>query len=288
MAYGADYERVVIAKVILAIAVAVASVVVVGPAWAGCSSSAQAGATFYTAKFGCARPPKSTHKKVAKHSVATDSPFSAYEYRSACAPGKGNVSDQYDGCEVVDSCGPKETPARLWGLHGITWHPQGIRCLGGKPPLATAPPQVTPGMVLKAFRQIPLPAPRAHTQPATKTLINFDTIFYTDAPAFDRTLTLLGQRVTLAIKPTTFRWHHGDGTTSTTTTAGAAYPSKDIVYRYQHAHTTVAQYVEIVWGAHYRVGNGAWQPVNGTVTTQGPATPLRIAEATPALSGQRG
>ena len=45
---------------------------------------------------------------------------------------------------------------------------------------------------------------------------DFDTIFYVQAPPLHRTLTLLGQRVELAITPSTFRWVHGDGTTSVT------------------------------------------------------------------------
>ena len=42
-----------------------------------------------------------------------------------------------------------------------------------------------------------------------------------------------------------------------------------------------------LWTARYRVGNAGWQPVPGTVTTLGPATNLRIAEATPVLTGDR-
>ena len=63
--------------------------------------------------------------------------------------------------------------------------------------------------------------------------------------------------------------------------------SEDVVYRYQKAHRTVAHSVTIVWTARYRVGNGPWQDVPGSVTTTGPTTDLRIAEATPVLTSQR-
>ena len=63
---------------------------------------------------------------------------------------------------------------------------------------------MTPGMVLAAFRRIPLPLLRSHSQPANKTLINFDTIFFTQAEPLTRQLTLLGQRVRLEIKPSRF------------------------------------------------------------------------------------
>jgi len=124
-------------------------------------------------------------------------------------------------------------------------------------------------------------------QPDEKTLVNFDTIFYVDADQFQRTLTLLGRHVTLAITPSTFTWHHGDGTNAVTSAPGAPYPSKDVVHRYQKAHRTVAHSVTIVWTARYRVGNGPWRDVPGSVSTTGPATDLRIAEAAPVLTGQR-
>jgi len=140
-------------------------------------------------------------------------------------------------------------------------------------------------MVLQAFRRIPLPSLRSHSQPTNKTLINFDTIFFTDAQPLTRQLTLLGQRVRIEIMPSRFEWVHGDGTTEATSTPGAPYPAKDIVYRYADAHRTVAHSVVVTWSAEYALNGGPLQPVNGTVTIAGPATPLRIAEASPALSG---
>ena len=140
-------------------------------------------------------------------------------------------------------------------------------------------------MILRAFRRIPLPELRSQTQPDDKTLINFDTIFFTRAEPLTRQLTLLGQQVRLEITPSRFEWMHGDGTTATTTTPGAPYPAKDIVHRYSDSHRTVAHRVVMTWSAEYSLNGGALQPVDGTVTTTGPATPLRVAEASPALSG---
>ena len=159
--------------------------------------------------------------------------------------------------------------------------------LACKAPPAPAVPQVTAGRVLQAFQRIPLPHLRSQTQPRSRTLVNFDTIFFVDAHQFRRTVTLLGRRVTLDITPTTFTWRHGDGTASVTGSPGAPYPRKDVVYRYQDAHRTFAHSVTIVWTARYRVGGGPWRPVPGSVTTTGPATDLRIAEGTPVLSGRR-
>jgi hypothetical protein len=186
----------------------------------------------------------------------------------------------------MSECLPSEDYWMLFGQHDGEWELLGETCSLEEPdPPSPATPQVTPALVARAFQRIPLPALRAITQPAEKTLINFDTIFYVDAQPLHRTLTLLGQRVELEITPSTFRWVHGDGTTTETHTAGAPYPAKDVVHRYQQAHVTVSQHVEVVWSARWSLNGGPYQDVDGTVTTVGPATPLRIAEATPALSG---
>ena len=190
----------------------------------------------------------------------------------------------------ANPCPPGQEVFRLWQIIPPPATPGRLVCSGTGPPAASAaavaaPPQVTEAMVLNAFRRVPLPSLVSHSQPAEKTLINFDTIFWTEAEPLTRTLTLLGQRVRLEIRPSRFVWVHGDGTTSTTTTPGAPYPATDVVHRYADAHTTVAHRVSVTWSADYSLNGGPLRPVNGTVTTTGPATPLRVAEASPALSG---
>jgi hypothetical protein len=216
---------------------------------------------------------------------ATTSEYVAFRYEPVCflrsAPGT-----QSDGCarSAPDTCRAGQTLYQV--LAQLRSNGNWVRlrqfCRDDSPGLT---PTVTPALVARAFQRIPLPALRAITQPADNTLINFDTIFYVQATPLHRTLNLLGQRVELAITPSTFRWVHGDGTTAVTHTAGAAYPAKDVVYRYQQAHVTVRQHVEIVWTARWSLNGGPYQDVDGTVTTVGPDSPLRIAEATPALSG---
>ncbi|MDR7361611.1 hypothetical protein [Nocardioides marmoribigeumensis] len=146
---------------------------------------------------------------------------------------------------------------------------------------------MTPAMVLSELRRVGLPALDVSVQPAGKTLVNLDTIFFTEPRPVDVDLTILGQAVEVEATPTTYVWSFGDGTGLTTTTPGAAYPSKDVVHRYSHAGVTVRPAVSVVYGARFRVGGGAWQDVDGTVTIPGPAQGLRVAEAAPVLSGER-
>ncbi len=163
-----------------------------------------------------------------------------------------------------------------------------VPCPQLAPPVpAAAPvaaPQVTGGVVLTAIRRIGLPSLRAHTQPADKTLVNLDTIFYTRPRPFTRTVTLLGRPVQIRATASSFTWHYGDGATAMTTSPGAPYPAMDVTHRYSHAHVTVPTSVDVTYTAQFSVGNHGWQDIPGTVTIAGPAAPLRISEATPLLA----
>ena len=213
-----------------------------------------------------------------------------YDYRTACDSGAYNSVTGAAVCPA-DPCPAGSTQYRQWEVSASGERPMGFVCSGSGPPAAVAaaaaPPQVTDAMVLAAFRRIPVPELRSISQPDDTTLVNFDTIFHVQADGFTETVTLLGQRVRLEIEPSSFRWEHGDGTSATTSTPGAAYPSKEVVHRYQDAHVTVRHRVVVTWTAQWSLNGGPLRPVSGTVTTTGPTTALRVAEAVPALSGQR-
>jgi hypothetical protein len=185
----------------------------------------------------------------------------------------------------------RERLYRLWGRteNPSGWISLGTRCFGEPPTVADTPrPRVTPALVLNEIRRIGLPTLEAKTQPEDKTLVNFATIFYTEPVPFSRTITLLGRQVDVEATPTEFTWHHGDGTSSETTSPGAPYPSKEITHLYVDAHTTVAPRVDVIYTARFRVNGGAWQGIDETVTITGPTSSLRISEAAAVLSGEYG
>lgn len=196
---------------------------------------------------------------------------------------------RYVPAAIKHPCPAGQTVYTRWVKTRSSWTSSPtVRCVYGPPKAAIKiKPRVTAAMVLRAFRRIPLPHPLAQSQPSTKTLVNFETIFYVDQGPLTRRVRLLGQRITLAIRPARFVWHHGDGSQAVTDTPGAAYPARDITYRYTRADVTVRHSVTITWTARYRVNNGRWRMVPGTVTTNGPASRLRITEAVPVLSGLR-
>lgn len=144
-------------------------------------------------------------------------------------------------------------------------------------------PTVTGEIVLEAFRSSPLPPATLQVQPPNgRTLVNFDTNFFTVREPFTRTVTLLGQAVELRITPAQFTWRFGDGTDTTTTTPGAAYPDLQVTHDYQRTGD-YAPSVDTTYSAEWRLAGGAWQPVPGTVTIAGESVALTAVEAQPTL-----
>ena len=263
---------------------------VIAPVFAdGCEGDASGVGDFIAVEIGCGQPGAETPGTDPVSS--SDSPFVEYRWVSACQDGTSAApGDLVLDCAAARVCpDAAERLWRLWGRQpGEGWTSLGGQCFGRPPGPADTPrpPQVGPDDVLTALRRIGLPALEAKTQPADKTLVNFETIFYAEPQTFARTLTLLGQRVEVEATPTAYTWRHGDGTSTQTSTPGARYPAKEVVHEYTDAQVTVSPSVDVTYSARFRVNGGAWQEIPETVTISGPQGSLRIAEATAVLSGQ--
>lgn len=213
--------------------------------------------------------------------------YIAYKWASVCT---GDPNTAPGTVECVQALGCPDPVQRRWMLWGQrpngSWETIRTQCFGGTPPPFT-PPTVTPAIVLDALRQIGLPELTIRTQPEGRTLVNFETIFFTDPRTLTRSLVLLGQQVDVEATPTRYTWVFGDGEQLSTEDPGAAYPRQSITHRYTDARVTVTPRVLTTYSARFRVGNGAWQDIPDSIVTVGPAGSLRVAEATPLLSGQR-
>lgn len=144
---------------------------------------------------------------------------------------------------------------------------------------------LTPGMVAAALARIPLPASKLQVQPPNgRTLVNFETNFFTVNEPFERSVTLLGQRVDLRIRATGFGWSFGDGESTSTTSAGSPYPDLEITHRYLHPGNVRAA-VDTTYAAEFRVNGGAWADVPGSVTIAGEAVGVEVVTASPQLVG---
>jgi hypothetical protein len=140
-------------------------------------------------------------------------------------------------------------------------------------------------MVAAALKAIPLPPSVLQIQPINgRTLVNFDTNFYTATRAFDRTVPLLGQQVDLHIVPSGFGWRFGDGDSMTTEEPGAPYPDLQVTHRYLRKGK-VAPSVDTTYTATYSVNGGPWADVPGSVTIPGGPVELQVLTATPTLVG---
>jgi hypothetical protein len=146
---------------------------------------------------------------------------------------------------------------------------------------------LTPGLVQRAFQRLSWPASPLVVQPPNgRTLVNFDTNFYTtNTRPTTRTVTLIGMPVTIEATPASYTWHFGGAEDSLTTTdAGAPYPDLRVTHRYTRVGT-VAPRVDTTYAGRYRVGNGGWQTIPATLTVPGASVDLEVLSATPHLVG---
>ncbi|MDF1703384.1 MAG: hypothetical protein P1U38_01270 [Aeromicrobium sp.] len=137
--------------------------------------------------------------------------------------------------------------------------------------------------IRRAVESVGLPALALRIQPGGETLVNVATIFHTEAPEFRHSTILLGQAVEIVATPQRFTWHHGDGTTQTTSSPGAPYPSTEVTHRYTQVATGLTARVDVGYRVSYRVNGGSSQEIDQLITASGPPTGLDVAEAAPVV-----
>lgn len=157
----------------------------------------------------------------------------------------------------------------------------GFVCLGPQEVQAAQVPTVAQvaALVQRDFQRFVVVKGETVIDPPDRTLVNVDTIFSTptNAPVTLDPLTLLGRRVVITIKPQTYTWHFGDGTSRTTTTPGRRRV-KDVTHVYRRA-AAVAPFVVISWSGTFTVDGSEPLTVQGRASTTGPGTPLRVLTA---------
>jgi hypothetical protein len=121
-----------------------------------------------------------------------------------------------------------------------------------------------------------------HVQPKDKTLVNQDTIVYTDKTGvLTYNVEILGFSVVVKATPSKYVWSFGDRTSKSTYSPGAPYPSKEITHKYLK-RGQVGLSVTVEYDASFQVAGGPVQYV-GPVPITGPSTPLQVREAVPVL-----
>ncbi len=117
------------------------------------------------------------------------------------------------------------------------------------PPVCASAADITPGMVLSAFRRLPLtPSPLVVQPDRGWALVNKPTVVHADGGPQTLTTTILGTAVTIAPTPTSYAWDFGDGATLTTADPGRPWPTGTLTHTYQRVGTyTIA--LTTTWSA---------------------------------------
>ncbi|MFI7064929.1 PKD domain-containing protein [Kribbella sp. NPDC050124] len=146
------------------------------------------------------------------------------------------------------------------------------------------PEDVTWEQVVTESKVVLFPRLSVKVQPKDRTLVNLDTIVYTDASRVStNTVTLLGFPVVVEATPMSYSWSFGDGSpVLRTTTPGKPYPSKEITHKYMKKGS-VGLSLTTNYAARFNVAGTGWQYVDGLIPVTGPVTALQVREAVPVL-----
>jgi hypothetical protein len=150
---------------------------------------------------------------------------------------------------------------------------------------------VTPQLALQEIRRR-VPHPEVGVAPPEGiSLVNIQTLLWADTPP-DVTLgsvTLLGKRVGLRVHVEQVAWDFGDGSTDVTDSPGKRYdndhdPCRTVLcpdyYGHVYRRAGVMQVsAQITWSGQFQIGDGAWQPIAGTVTGSAQTTTVSIRQA---------
>lgn len=250
---------------------------VTSPAFAGCEATS-------TLTQGVGECHRSAEEMNQAYQQAADDGYT-YKLDPRCKPGDSRVQCQvYAGCTTAD--GADGTIYIIWRYDDATGSRtrEGTACL--TPSEYRSLGTITPAMVRREMQRLSWPRAVLDIQPPDgQTLINFDTNFFTsNTQPTTQTVVLLGQQVTIEATPSEYTWHFGDGTATTTTSPGAAYPALDVTHRYAEPGQ-LRPSVDTTYTGRYRVNGDAWQDIPGSLTVAGESVQLRVRSAAPHLVG---
>lgn len=246
---------------------------------------------------GSVRDPGRNSGSAAEAVSASVPGLTTYEYEWVLTCFDNYPGDQNEVCPSATNCSDGgQFRWSLWARQltdgrgdptpDSRWEIVATECYTNEPAVPAPPqPEVTDALVLREVQRLGLPRLMVQMQPADETLVNFETIFYTDAPQWARSIQLLGFAVDVEAQATGYDWQFGDGGSASTQSPGAPYPAKDVTHTYTDAHVTVAPRVDTAYEIRYRVDGGGWQTIAETVPAAGLPVDLRIREATAVLVG---
>lgn len=155
----------------------------------------------------------------------------------------------------------------------------------GTPELVSEGTCVTPADLLdaaaRAFASLPIAPSPLHVQPPDGwTLINVDTITYTEDTPQEFETELLGVPVVIRAVPAEFTWDYDDGSAPLVTDhPGAPYPDNSVGHTYTAPGEATID-LTTTWRGQFQIaGTTTWTDVPGSATTSTSAGPITIHEA---------
>ncbi|MBS2936566.1 hypothetical protein KDN32_02280 [Nocardioides sp. J2M5] len=161
----------------------------------------------------------------------------------------------------------------------------GTACLAaGEVEKVDDPPPVR-DLVIEAFQALDWKPSELTVQPKNgKTLVNLKTNFFTtNTDVSSIPVQLIRARVVVSARPIAYRWNFGDGSSITTSSPGAPYPSLDVSHAYDRTDEVVVS-VDTQYGdASFTVNGGPPEAIPSTIWVDGATQDLAIVEALPQL-----
>ena len=143
-------------------------------------------------------------------------------------------------------------------------------------------PQVAlPAQAARAFRQMQIEPSQVNVQPPDGwTLVNAETIVFTETAPRTMSTRLLGRQVEIRAVSSAYSWDFGDGSSPVVTSdPGAPYPAHTVAHTYTKRGVVTIS-LTTTWNGQFRLaGDSTWRDVPGEATTVSSSGGLEVLEA---------
>lgn len=207
-----------------------------------------------------------------------------YSYTPACAENTDTLDS--GTCAALDSRCSAEAGGKMvvWERQdtrkqGAAWERLEQACLyPGKPP--ERPGDVVIAVTEKQLRELPIKAPKLGSQPGRHTLKGAETNIYAEPSDQSFSITIVGKKVDIRVKPSEYRWSYGDGTSLVTAVPGGPIPESRWGEKTATSHVYAATGdvnvgLTTVFTGEFSVDGGPYQTIAGSAPV--PSTPKTLS-----------
>ncbi|AMM32019.1 hypothetical protein SA2016_1339 [Sinomonas atrocyanea] len=207
-----------------------------------------------------------------------------YSYTPACV--SDTDTPEQNSCAAVNSRCRAEPGGKMvvWERQdtrkqGAPWERLEQACLyPGKPP--ERPGDVVIAVTEKQLRELPIKASTVGSQPGRHTLKGAETNIYAEPSDQSFSITIVGKKVDIRVKPSEYHWSYGDGTSLVTAVAGGPVPEarwgeKTVTSHVYRATGDMNVGLTTVFTGEFSVDGGPFQPIAGNAPV--PSAPKMLS-----------